>query len=399
MRTIGAIKTGAMIAFLAAIPAHSLNIDDPSAPDILVLGPFEIETRLDAGLVLVGGDAPDLLADIDAGFVAEAINDDGLRWGASFGVHAQRDVAREGFANRAGPQGPVNPATPQFRSLATGRYLNAAQETARGGIAVEEASVFLRNGWGVLRIGITPGAALAEPPVLPTAAFLVRADGGPLDPTGLAATRTDNAVSGFNPKIVVSSTRVLGIRASASFTPDAQLCGVDVCNHDRDTVRNIESAQMSDVIELALSFDHTFSQFGQVEAGLSWASGQPDNPLYTQNYEALGARLRWTHGRLSVGVSTLSADATGPGGDYVATALAARYDYGDWSFGLETAWSEDSFLREDNQTSQAVVSRLFGDHYSVAVGVTQTESEIWIAGPVASEENATSAFIELMGRY
>ena len=399
MRTNGAIKTGAVIAFLAAMPAHSLNIDDPSVPDALVFGPFEIQTRLDAGLVVAVGDAPDLLADLDAGFVAEAINDDGLRWGASFGLHVQRDVAREGFANRAGPQGPVNPNAPQLRSLATGRYLNAASQTMRGGVAVEEASVFLRNGWGVLRLGITPGAAMAEPPLLPTAAFLVRADGGLLDPTGLAATRTDNVISGYSPKIVLSSTRILGVRASASFTPDAQMCGVDICIHDRDSARNIASAHLSDVIELALSFDHTFSQFGQVEAGLSWASGQPDNPLYTQDYEALGARVRWTRGPVSIGLSTLSADGTGPGGDYVATALAARYDYEDWSFGLETAWSEDSFLQLDSQTSQAVISRLFGDYYSVAVGVARTESDITNIGPAVNGDSATSAFIELTGRY
>lgn len=392
-QTMSAILFSALSAVLAAAPAHSFQISDEGTGRFPAV---EFRLRTDAALVFAGGNyGGNILADLDTRFEWEAISGNGWRWGLELGLHAQSDIAREGFANTAGPV-----LTAPQRSLATGRYRGGAAASGRKAFATERLNVFLKAGWGEWRLGLTPGAAQVEAINLPTGSAFVRLDGGPLGLGRQVVTRTANTGAGFGPSLVYSTPRILGLRASASLAPQARFCGVDICLSDA-IAGGAGSSGLENVFEAGASFDHTFTTAGRVEAALNFATGEPLSVEFADNYAALGAQFRWSRDGLSFGVSGLWADNAVSGGSYQALAAAARYDVGDWSYGVEAAVSEDEYLRESETAVQFTLSRLVGDHHTVTFGLHSTDRDFATPSPqgiVNENENGTGAFLELTFR-
>ncbi|QNL20040.1 hypothetical protein HXX25_12305 [Hyphobacterium sp. CCMP332] len=389
----GAIIFSALSAVLAAAPAHSFqNSDDISYR----LAAIDLSLRTDAALVFASGSyGGNVLADLDARIEWEAISDNGWRWGLEAGLHAQSDIARDGFANAAGPV-----LTSPRRSLATGRYRGGAAETGRKAIAAERFNIFLKAGWGEWRLGLTPGAAQVEAINLPTGSAFVRLDGGPLGLGRQVMTRTANTGAGFGPSIVYSTPRIIGLRASASFAPQARYCAVDICL-SAAIAGGAGSASLENVFEAGVSFDHTFATAGQIEAALNFVTADPLSVAFSDAYSAVGAELRWSRDGLSIGASGLWSDNAVSGGDYQALTLAARYDRGDWSYGAEWAASEDDYLQESETAAQLTLSRLVGDQFTVTFGLHSTERDFAIPtvqGIVNNTENGTGAFFEVTFR-
>ncbi|WP_394693117.1 hypothetical protein [Hyphobacterium sp.] len=389
----GAIIFSALSAVLAAAPAHSFqNSDDISHR----LAAIDLSLRTDAALVFASGSyGGNVLADLDTRFEWEAISDNGWRWGLEAGLHAQSDITREGFANAAGPV-----LTAPRRSLTTGRYRGGAPETGRKAFAMERLNVFLKAGWGEWRLGLTPGAAQVEAINLPTGSAFVRLDGGPLGLGRQVMTRTANTGAGFGPSIVYSTPRIIGFRASASFAPQARYCAVDICLSDA-IAGGAGSASLENVVEAGVSFDHTFSEAGQVEAALNIVTADPLSVEFSDAYSAVGAQLRWSRDGFSIGASGLWSDNAVAGGDYQALALAARYDRGDWSYGAEWAGSEDDYLRESETAVQFTLSRLVGDQFTVTFGLHSAERDFavpTVQGIVNNSENGTGGFFEVTFR-
>jgi Gram-negative porin len=388
-----AILFSALSAALAAAPAHSFqNSDNSSEPFANV----EFRLRADAALSLTGGDnGSHILADFETRFEWEGISENGWRWGAEMSLHAQSDIRREGFANTAGPV----PGAPQ-RSLATGRYRGGQAASRREAFALERLNVFLKTGWGDWRAGLTPGAARVEAINLPTGSAHIRLDGGPLGLGDQVVTRTENVGSGFGPSLLYSTPRIVGLRASASFAPQARYCGIDYCLNDAIS-GGAGSASLESVFEAGLSFDHTFPQAGRIQAAVNIVTGAPLSVEFSEDYTALGAQLRWSRDGFSLGVSSLNANNGVSGGDYEALALAARYDVGDWSVGGEWAWAEDDYLKESENSAQLTLSRLVGDHFSVTFGLHSADREFAVQTAqttVIMQENTTNAFLELSFR-
>ncbi|GJL96243.1 MAG: hypothetical protein DHS20C06_00600 [Hyphobacterium sp.] len=388
-----AILFSALSAALAAAPAHSFQNSDHETD----LGStVEFRLRADAALVLTGGDnGSHILADFETRFEWEGISDSGWRWGVELGLHAQSDVRREGFANTADPA----LGAPR-RSLATGRYRGGSAATRRDAFAMERLNVFLKTGWGDWRVGLTPGAARVEAINLPTGSAYIRLDGGPLGLGDQVLTRTENAGSGFGPFIVYSTPRIVGLRASASFAPQARYCAIDLCLNDA-IPGGAGSASLEYVFETGLSFDHTFPQSGRIEAAVNVVTGAPLSVEFAEDYTAWGAQFRWSRDGMSLGVSGLTANNGVSGADYHALALAARHDVGDWSFGGELAWSEDDYLQESENSVQITLSRLVGDQFSVTFGLHNADREFAISSvqnAVIIQENTTNAFLEFSFR-
>lgn len=389
----GAILFSALSAVLAAAPAHSFQNSDDIGDRLAAI---DLSVRTDAALVFAGGSyGGNVLADLDARFEWEAISDNGWRWGLGVGLHAQSDIPREGFGTMAGPV-----LNAPRRSLATGRYRGGAAETGRKTFAVERLNVFLKAGWGEWRAGLTPGAAQIEAINLPTGSAFVRLDGGPLGLGRQVMTRTANTGAGFGPSIVYSTPRIIGLRASASFAPQARYCAVDICLSDA-IAGGAGSASLENVFEAGVSFDHTFIEAGKVEAALNFVTADPVSIAFSDTYVAVGAELRWSGDGLSIGASGLWADNAVPGGAYQAMALAARYDLDDWSYGAEWAASEDDYVQESETAVQLTVSRLVGDQFTVTFGLHSTEREfasLPAQNIVNITENGTGAFLELTFR-
>ncbi|MBI1235430.1 MAG: porin [Alphaproteobacteria bacterium] len=393
-QTKSAIIFSALSAVLAAAPAHSLQNSD-AGPDRFAAVEFSLST--DAALVFAGGSyGGNILADLDTRFEWETISDNGWRWGFELGLHAQSDMAREGFANTTGPV----LTTPQ-RSLATGRYRGGAAPSGRKAFAAERLNVFLKAGWGEWRLGLTPGAAQVEAVNLPTGSAFVRLDGGPLGLGRQVMTRTANTGAGFGPSLVYSTPRIIGLRASASFAPQARFCGVDICLAEAHP-GGAGSSSLENVFEAGISFDHTFAGTGRIEAALNVVTGEPLSVEFQDNYSALGAQVRWSRDGLSLGVSGLWADNAVSDGRYQALAAAARYDVGDWSFGVEAATSSDDYLQESETALQFTLSRLVGDHHTVTFGLHSTNRDFTALSPqgaVNNSENGSGAFLELTFRH
>lgn len=388
-----AILFSALSAVLAAAPAHSFqnSIDDADRFDAV-----EFRLSADAALVFASGSyGGNVLADLDTRFEWEVISENGWRWGFETGLHAQSDIPRDGFANSAGPV-----LTTTQRSLATGRHRGGLASDGRKRFAIERLNVFLKAGWGEWRVGLTPGAAQIEAINLPTSSAYIRLDGGPLGLGRQVMTRTANVGAGFGPSIVYSTPRIVGLRASASFAPQARYCAVDLCL--ADAIRGgAGSASLENVIEAGLSFDHTFAEAGQVEAALNIVTGDPLSIEFAEDYTAVGADVRWSRDGFSLGVSSLWASNAISGGDYQAVAIAARYDIEDWSVGAELAASEDAYLLESENAAQLTLSRLVGDHFTVTFGLHSSEREFVTStaqGIVNNIENGTGGFLEFAFR-
>jgi hypothetical protein len=391
-RIISAIIFTALSAALAAAPAHSLQQTETSGA---AFADVEFRFAADASLVFTAGEyGGGALADLDTRFEWEGISDNGTRWGLELGGQVQRDSARRGFGNRAGAA-----LVPQ-RSLATTRYNGGWPERQAIRVAASRANLFLKTSWGDWRAGLTPGAAATESVTMPTSSATVRLDGGPLSPHYGAAIRTLNAASGLGPSLIYSSPRIVGIRASASFTPETSFCGLDFCRQ-AGPVPQLASPVLENVVEAGLSFDHTFRESGRVELGVNLAIADPQSVVFTQDYTAYSVQGRWSRDGLNLGLSWLSADNAVSGGNYDAVMAAVRYDRGDWSVGAEWAQAEDDFLGEQQTATQITISRLTGDAFTVTFGLHEVDTEFRQFGALVSgnaARNGTGAFLEIAFR-
>ncbi|MEE2565357.1 porin [Hyphobacterium marinum] len=420
MPNAGAIYSGAVIAMLAATPAHSQS--DNSTTNSARLGAFELESDFDAGLVAAAGDSfgrfSGLFADLDARIQAEAITDAGVRWGAVVRLRAQADHGRNGFDGQAGSCLATGPGSDCHgfgaRSLATGRY-NSVETGSPDRIqaAAEAAYGYVRFGWGEIRAGRTQGAAALDQPLPPSAFRLVNAGGGPIDPTGLEAGLARNSLSGFSTRVLVRSERVLGLRAALSYTGQSEGCGVDYCVHETTdgTVTppvgapvpvRLQGNTLNSVIEAGVSFDHTFRDAGRVELGAGLLLAEPDRAAPgSDDVRSWSVSGRWTFEDWSAGFSHLDVRQTA-GQAYQATAAAISLDRGDWRFAAEGALSSDDFLHEESRLVQIGASRLVGDHALIGAGVRTIDTDGALStagGRVQVRRSATSFFVELGVRY
>ncbi|WP_421789833.1 porin [Hyphobacterium sp.] len=387
-----AILFGALSAALAAAPAHTFQTSDQQFPPLEAITlQFETDAALVVSAAEFGGA---LLADLQTRFEWEGISGNGWRWGVELGLHAQKDSAREGFANRVG-RGLV-----ADRSLATGRYTGGNPESHDRAFAASAANLFLKTGWGDWRLGLTPGAAAFETRIMPTASAYMRLDGGPLTPNYGAAIRTLNAGSGLGPTLVYSTPRIIGLRASASFTAETSYCGIDLCR-TQEGGAGVPSGELNSVFEAGISFDRTLREWGQIQLGVNALRADPAATRFTRDYTAIGLQARWSGDQLSAGVSTLWADNAVSNGAYTAIMMAIRYDEGPWSFGAEWARSDDDLVLERQTAAQLTASRFLGDQFSVTFGLQNIATEFFDLGMLVTDNsarNGTGAFLELAFR-
>ncbi|MEE2526993.1 hypothetical protein V0U79_11485 [Hyphobacterium sp. HN65] len=390
LRISGAIIFSALSVVLAAAPAHSFQNNSDFSEAFAAV---EFRFSADAALVFAAGDyGGSTLADLDMRFEWEGISDNGWRWGAELGLHAQADSAREGFANQAGL------TVPPQRSLTTGRYNGGVPETRQRAVAASQAALFLKTSWGDWRAGLTPGAAAAETVPMPTGSAYVRLDGGPLSPSYGAAIRTLNAASGLGPSLIYTSPRIVGLRASVSFTPETAYCAIDFCRSN-ETLPQLASSHLENLFEAGLSFDHTFIEAGRVRLGVNLVRAEPRSVRFAEDYQAVGLQARWSREDWHAGISALWSDNAVSNGGYEAVMAAVRRDAGLWSVGLEWAQASDDLLMETQDAYQLTVSRLVGEDFSVAFGLHEVDTEFTQFGPLVtgnSARNGTGAFLELV---
>jgi hypothetical protein len=375
----GAILISALGAVLAATP--SAHPQDPG-PGLFSDIVFDMAGEAD---LLVSAPAPDTGASAPYGDIhlrasAERIAQGGTRYGVRLGGRIQRDSGRRGIAQQVGDCSAIADGCASGAGLpavGTMTGLHAAPGISSAGprAGVETAEVYALHGWGELRAGLGEGAARLEADPLPGAFRLARADAGLADPTGLAFGSTANTLSGHALKLTARSRRIAGFRASLSYTPDADACGVEACRLRPDP-EAFASAGARHVIEAGLSFNHRFRASGQRWiASVTGTRGDASGP-FAASFEdpwAVSARAAWQNGAVTLGAGALASNDGLAGGRYEALAVSASYEFGDWLAAGELSRARSGHFGARGTVAQAGLSRLLANGALIGAGIQHAE--------------------------
>jgi hypothetical protein len=310
-------------------------------------------------ILMAAPSAPEPLQYVFTGsFSTNYVLENGVGIGFSAGAEFRRDhPARPDFSGLLppGPPGPPGGALSPgaFSRLARG----PAAEARAPRYGLEHAYIYIEGGYGELRLGSDDGIGLRffeGGPVLFTAAGLVNPE---LDPTGRLIVRTHNDLTGPAPKLSYASPRILGLRAGAGYTPQADLEGF---GDDLEAVLPGGLVpELENAIELALNLSRRLPQSGlRLRAALSWSRADVAYALQPGLYgsvETLAAGGSVEHGPWRAGASWLSSDngILAGTGDYTAWAFSAARSLGRFDLVAEYAEAEDAFARLVSRAWQA----------------------------------------------
>jgi hypothetical protein len=408
MRTLSAITIAAVSAALAAPPAlpqfQGFDTD---------FSAVEAELSVSVDLLAALGDEVDeaLLGDLALTLDIETITDDGLRLGAVLGFRAQQHGGRRALGALAGncPAGAADCAAlggVAARGLTGGFYTDGLAEDIGSRSGLETGYVYARSGLGEVRIGYGPGAAALDGEAAESAFRLSRADGALVDPTGLAGARTLNAASGFAPKLFVRSaafgqTSTIGtLRAAASWTPDAEGCGVDVCLYEPGAGGPL-APQLGAVYELAAEYEISRG-LNVFTVNLGAARGDVSTLAGADDLEANNASLGWRREAWAGRLAWLRSNNGVIDGDYEAWSATLSYEAGDWLTAIELARFSDDFAHVDGTGLQLGSSRLLGESWILGGGLRYDERDAPVLTPQgrrSTGDEAASAFLELGWRF
>ncbi|WP_412545054.1 hypothetical protein [Maricaulis sp. MIT060901] len=388
---------------LTAPPTFSQ--DTPSAQSSL---------QIDAGLTIAlnDGEKSDVFADLEARFEWENITQEGRRYGFVLAGRAERDPGRAGWGGAAGncPDGIADcagdGAGDVLRGVTSGFYAahSGQSDPLRG--ALTHAFGYVHMGYGEVRLGYGDGAARLDAVAPPTAFRLSRADNGRVDITGLSGSRTYNYASGQAPKLVLRSialgqARSIGsFRGSLSYTPEANGCGVDYCDH-APGASGVLSADIENIVEAGLFYELHRGET-ELSFSLGYASGQSNSavPVF-EDLDVTNAGVRVQRGAWSGGVRWLSSN-NATGGDYEALSASIARESGDWLYTLEWSNFGDNTVHADGRSIQIGGSKLIGDHWLAGAGLQYAERREAMISPLGRrhiEQDSTTFFLELGWRY
>ncbi|MCH8488874.1 MAG: porin [Oceanicaulis sp.] len=303
---------------------------------------------------------------------ADAVRASGLRWGLDVAGEALTGDGRRGLA-RALPDCPAGPRAPDGRAragLVSGLSGPTGGAPASGQAGLSQASLWVQTGFVRLRAGIAEGAAGQERPDLPGALRTLRADGGLIDPTGLALADTGLSLAGPAPGLSIQSRRLIGLRATASYTPGA---GWRSVGRARAAGPDLAQIDVRDVWALAASFDRRSPQSGvrwRAYAGAETARAAGPDAALMRDPWVVSARIARSSGDVSLGLAWLKTNDGLPGADYEAVSASAALERGDWLFSAEASAARAGLARRDGRTLQRAASRLVGDHAVIGLAAS-----------------------------
>ena len=304
------------------------------------------ETKIDAEIAVAGSTAEGApVTYLGAfGLSTNRVLDSGLEIGAVGRVEVQRDYpGRAGFSGvpDGGAGGGSEGWQGAFSALATG----AEREHVGPRGQLEQAYVYAEGGYGEVRLGRDKGVAARFHEGAPSV-FVKASTANPvLDPTGQAYVRTDHDLTGPALKLSYASPRILGVRAGASFTPTADVRGLD-----RDPARKVggnPQVSVESASEVAVNVSRKLRESGvRLQAALAYSLADVSSAITPDIY---GTVETWSAGAsaefdtLTIGASLLNSDngvETGPG-DYSAWTLGVTKQAFSLDFGVDYGKASD----------------------------------------------------------
>lgn len=327
--------------------------------------------------------------------------DNQLEAGFGLGAAAERDhPGRDPRGGRAGDCAPSLPACPSLggaplRGLVGGHYTAGAPADEGARLELETAYLYLRGGWGEASLGRDDGAGQRLSLLPPTVLAVGGAIDAPVDGAGLGGVILRNDVSGHSAKLFAATTRIVGLQAAASFTPEIEHEGLDQGYRAGPAVFEAE-----DIWEGGVSFSGVWAGW-ETAAGVTVARatdglGRPAfGDMAAWSAGATAARGGW-----SFGLAWLENDNgwSGGGRDYTALGASAVRDCGDWAFMLEAAASSDDLVFVDTKAATAAARRKLDERWAVAGGVSWRDRSSPVGAGLSRtgrNQRGFGAFIEL----
>jgi hypothetical protein len=355
--------TGLVLACAAvAAPAAAQDVwDDP--------GGIETSATYEVGAVLAPDADESALYVLRGGFEANFVLENGAELGVRTSAALGKDHPdRAGFSGVFGPSQPASGPAGAFSGLARGP---AGEDIGPRG-RIETGYFYIDGGYGELRAGLDEGIAarfFEGAPTLFRQASLVNPA---LDPTGRVLARTDHDLTGPSLKVSYATPRILGVRAGASFTPEASAASLD-----RDPVRTLGGAAQPDIenaVEVAVNVSRRLPRSGvRLRAAAAYSEADAALAALPGTYDKVET---WSAGgsvefsALAFGLSYLDSNngLAVSGGDYSALSAALRLTLGKYDAGLEVSDAEDENIGADSEAIGLSLGRNFGENLRIVGG-------------------------------
>lgn len=340
--------------------------------------PLETEVDVDAVTLIMpladqdaNRDNETILGEISLNGQTEKVLESGLRIRARGALRLQQDHPNRpggigGFGNMsAAPTG-------AFSGLSGAPPIDASDLRAR----VETAYVQIDGGYGEIRVGKDRGVASRFHEGAKSVLSHGRLDTTLLDPSGLSAVRSRHDLTGPSAKVSYASPRLVGIRAGASFTPDADADGLD--RRPAASASGL-APETQNAVELALNASRRFRESGwRVDVGLGWSSADVSTSALTSPYgtvETWSAGTRIEKDDWTFGTSWLSSDNGLSNGDYAAWSAGLHREAYSTEFSAEYGKATDDGAGLDSQGWRLGAARRVTPDTRLAIAYLNDEIE------------------------
>lgn len=332
---------------------------------------WETDWTAEAGLVLSPDAEEPALYRLGLGFDANRVLDSGLMLGVALRLDAQQDhPARSGFSGIVADPAPGTVAvTGAFSGLARA----PGQEDDGARAELQAAYFYAEGGYGEIRLGRDEGVAKRFSQGAPSLFSTVSLHAPQLDPDGGAIVRTDHDLTGPAAKISYTTPRIVGFKGGLSYTPDANVRGLD-----RDPTRILPGTaaySMSNAGEASVSFNHRFRESGvRVRAAAGWSRADVDTfpaaPVTYGTVETLSAGVNAEWKDTVVGASWQGSDngLTGQPGDYSAWTAGITQSALGFDWGVEYGQASDDAAGVEGESWRAGLARNVSESARIAFG-------------------------------
>lgn len=337
--------------------------------------PWEFTQDAEAAIVIAPGGSSEgqverenALYEVGLGLSAERTFQSGWTLGGRVVLRASRDHPdRPGGAGNVLGAGNQSPAGALSR-LSTGPELGEAGE--RG--SLETAYVFLETGYGEFSLGRDTGVAARFHEGDVGAISRASLVNPYLDVSGIGAIETRPNITGPSTKASYVTPRILGVRAGVSYTPNADVRGLD-----RDATGSTvpPRPELENVMEVGLNASRRLRTSGvRLRGGLSWSAAELEAPsgfanFYADRIEvfAAGGEVEWRD-TYRLGVNWLSGDeGLQGGGDYTAWSAGLGYDRRDWRASVTYGEAETDATGSTSEGVSLALGRTVNDFLDLAV--------------------------------
>ena len=327
--------------------------------------------------------ARSVLGELAIRATAEKTLENSAEIGFRFEAKAQLDhPARAGFTGNVEPFDllPVDGAlNPGIRGAYSGLTRSGELEDKDFVGAIETAQAYIDGGYGQVSIGYGRGVAVRFHEGAPDIFTHVRAANPKLDPGGINIVRTENDLTGPAPKLTYQTPRLLGVRAGVSFTPKANVAGVD--RDPRRAVPGVISPDIENVWEVSTQLSRKLSEPSvRIRASASYTTGEvsvvdPSFDVDDVTVWSAGAELEFK--RVSLGADYLSSNnGLARDGDYRAWSAGVTTGAFGWDWGLRYGESEEENIRAEAQNWSIGGATKISQNIKVAAGYQSTDLEL-----------------------